>query len=347
MAFAVAAWTRSRRDPAVPYARSCIRLAVYAFALAALLATVGAVADGWLIDGRRGAVLAIGVAACLAFGIALLFVGLRRLGLALPRWAGRKTRRRLESRDLARILDFLADWIVPVPWSWPLVVVFAVVATEAVATCAALIIGVPDFEQQAGSREFFGIMAQINGTLLVAAGLTIAAPREWRKNRRRHRAWVTCAPLMAVVGLGASLARAKGAIQRDRILPWLASGVEVDGVLFVLAIGAVFPIVFSLLLGAFDRLRVSIGDGLDSTARDTFTRAYLRAGGAVLGEPDGDVAITREGAFQAFRGGSAGQAGIVMTWDRPPVVLEGEAWGTFCASTDERPPASRVADALS
>lgn len=88
---------------------------------------------------------------------------------------------------------------------------------------------------------YFATAAEINATLLIA-GVINAAPAAWRITPRIRLTWILTAPIIAVIGLGASIA---GAISTRG-----------SAVLFILSVSALAPIVVAVVLGAHDQVAV-------------------------------------------------------------------------------------------
>jgi len=81
-------------------------------------------------------------------------------------------------------------------------------------------------------RDYFGVAAQINATLLVVAAIN-AAPSAWQVTSRVRLAWVFSAPTTAVIGIGASIT---GYISTTSA-----------AVLFVLSVSPILPVVYGLM----------------------------------------------------------------------------------------------------
>jgi hypothetical protein len=170
---------------------------------------------------------------------------------------------------------------------------------------------------------------------LVTAGLTVAAPTQWRRTPQLHFAWVMFGPSLALLGLVASILG-------------LVPPRQWEPVLLPLSYAAIPAVISALLMGALERVRPAVGADLDSAASARFEQAFTRAGGVdALGRPARRAQVSREGAVQPFSGGTARTAGIVMLWDEPPIVLEGSAWQVFAATHEGDPLSMRLAEALS
>jgi hypothetical protein len=168
-----------------------------------------------------------------------------------------------------------------------------------------------------GDGELFGVLAQINATLFVAAAIPVAAPQAWARTLRQQFAWVTLAPLTAAIGLVASIGGALDPSYSPRVL-------------LALSMGSVLPVALALIYGLYEKVHPGVGDDLDDATRAAFKTAYVRAGGRdALGKPVGRAALWPEGATQELSGGADEVAGIVGLWDAPPVVLRGDDWRTF------------------
>jgi hypothetical protein len=88
---------------------------------------------------------------------------------------------------------------------------------------------------------YYAAAADINATLLIA-GVINAAPAAWRITPRILLAWILTAPIVAVIGLGASIA---GAVSTRG-----------SAVLFILSVSALAPIVVAVVLSAHDQVAV-------------------------------------------------------------------------------------------
>jgi hypothetical protein len=89
------------------------------------------------------------------------------------------------------------------------------------------------------STDVFKSLAQLNATLLVTAVLTIAAPMAWRTTRQKHFAWIATGPLLATMGLGASII---GSISN-----------RFGQMLFPIALAAVPAILLALFIAAYQK----------------------------------------------------------------------------------------------